>query len=76
VVADEKCGMISALDEALQRLEHRNPRQGKVVELRYFGGLQDAETAELLGVTVRTVGRDWTIAEPGCPGTRKLMVSI
>ena len=45
--------------EALRELEVLEPRLGKVVEMRYFGGLADAEIAEILGVTVRTVGRDW-----------------
>ncbi len=48
-----------ALDEALDRLE---PRQRQVVECRFFGGLEDAEIAEALGVTTRTVRRDWVKA--------------
>jgi RNA polymerase sigma factor (TIGR02999 family) len=45
--------------EALRELESLEPRLGRVVEMRYFGGLSDAEIAEILDVTVRTVGRDW-----------------
>jgi len=48
-----------ALDEALERLATVNERLSQVVECRYFGGLTEAETAEALGVTPRTVQRDW-----------------
>ncbi len=48
-----------ALDDALERLE---PRQRQVVECRFFAGLDDAEIAEALGVTSRTVRRDWVKA--------------
>ena len=48
-----------ALDEALERLAMVDERLSQVVECRYFGGLTEAETAEALGVTVRTVQRDW-----------------
>jgi RNA polymerase sigma factor (TIGR02999 family) len=51
-----------ALDEALERLTRLNPRLGQVVECRYFGGLTEQETAEALGVTLRTVQRDWAKA--------------
>jgi RNA polymerase sigma factor (TIGR02999 family) len=47
------------IHEALRELEAVEPRLGKVVEMRYFSGLTDAEIAEVLDVTVRTVGRDW-----------------
>jgi RNA polymerase sigma factor (TIGR02999 family) len=48
-----------ALDEALERLD---PRQRQVVECRFFAGLDDAEIAEALGVTPRTIRRDWVKA--------------
>jgi RNA polymerase sigma factor (TIGR02999 family) len=48
-----------ALDDALQQLE---PRQRQVVEYRFFGGMEEAEIAEVLGVTDRTVRRDWVKA--------------
>lgn len=51
-----------SLDEALERLEAIDVRQGRVVELRYFGGLTIEETARVLGVSVVTVKRDWTAA--------------
>ncbi len=47
------------LDEALHRLESLAPRQARVVELRYFGGLSEEETAESLGLARRTVQKDW-----------------
>ena len=50
------------LDEALTRLSRMDPRQGRLVELMHFGGLTEEETAEALGVSVRTVKRDWASA--------------
>jgi len=47
------------LDEALQRLETLDARLAKVVQYRYFGGLTETEIAQLLGLTDRTVRRDW-----------------
>ena len=54
--------MLLALDEALERLAALNRRLSQVVECRFFGGLTEDETAEALGVTVRTVQRDWAKA--------------
>ena len=51
-----------ALDSALDRLNEVDPRLGEVVEMRFFGGLAAAEIAQLLGVTQRTVERDWVKA--------------
>ena len=51
-----------ALDDALERLGKRNPRLPRVIELRFFAGLNEDETAEVLGVTSRTVQRDWATA--------------
>jgi RNA polymerase sigma-70 factor, ECF subfamily len=53
---------VIALDEALKSLEELDPRQSRVVELRFFGGLSLDETAEALGVSVATVRRDWSLA--------------
>jgi RNA polymerase sigma factor (TIGR02999 family) len=53
---------VLALCEALQRLEKIEPRQARVVECRFFGGLNLDETAEALGVSAATVSRDWTVA--------------
>jgi len=52
-----------ALDEALQRLAHVSPRQCRVVELRFFGGLSVEETARLLGISETTVKGDWRVAK-------------
>ncbi|MBI1853049.1 MAG: sigma-70 family RNA polymerase sigma factor [Planctomycetes bacterium] len=51
-----------ALDEALTKLEQNDSRMADVVKLRYFAGLSLDETALALGVTIRTVTRDWTAA--------------
>lgn len=51
-----------ALDEALRRLEDLDPRQAKVVECRFFGGLDNEETAEVVGVSIPTVVREWRAA--------------
>lgn len=61
-VAPERGADLLALDEALTRLQSLNPRQAQVVELRYFGGLSEEETAEALKISVRTVRRDWNFA--------------
>lgn len=50
------------LDDALSQLEALSPRQARVVEMRYFAGLEIEETAEALGVAPATVKRDWTFA--------------
>jgi RNA polymerase sigma factor (TIGR02999 family) len=52
-----------SLNEALDRLAGRDLRQCQVVELRYFGGLTHEEIAEVLGVSVPTVKRDWRVAK-------------
>jgi len=48
-----------ALDEALTRLERDDPRKAQIVQLRYFAGLEREEVAEVLGISVRTVDREW-----------------
>lgn len=53
---------VVALEEALEALTTINPRAGQVVELRFFGGFSVQETAEALGVSVRTVINDWNTA--------------
>lgn len=52
-----------ALDEALTRLSEQDPRQGRVVELRFFGGMGEEEIGRILGISTRTVKRDWRIAK-------------
>lgn len=61
-VVQDQAANVTALDDALQRLETIDARQGKVVELRFFGGLSIEETAEVLKVSPGTVMRDWTFA--------------
>jgi RNA polymerase sigma factor (TIGR02999 family) len=53
---------VVALDDALTALAALDERQARVVEMRYFAGLTEEETAEALGVSVRTVRRDWSLA--------------
>lgn len=50
---------VLALDEALSRLEADDPRKGRIVMLRYFAGLSEAETAAVLDISERTVRREW-----------------
>ena len=51
------------LDDALDALTRLDPRKGRVIELRFFGGLSAAETAAVLDVSAKTVIRDWTFAK-------------
>lgn len=53
---------VLAVDQALDRLEARSPRLARVVECRFFAGLDEVETAEALGVSLRTVQREWVRA--------------
>jgi len=62
-VAMQRTTDMVALDDALKTLEALDPRQSKVVELRFFGGLSLEETAEALRVSVATVRRDWSLAQ-------------
>jgi RNA polymerase sigma factor (TIGR02999 family) len=62
VVRESRAGEIVALDDALTRLAELNERQSKVVEFRFFAGLTQEEIAEVLGVSVPTVRRDWRLA--------------
>jgi RNA polymerase sigma factor (TIGR02999 family) len=59
---EERAEVLLALDEALRELSEVDERLARVVELRYFGGLTETEAAEVLGVTERTVRRDWVKA--------------
>ena len=63
-LSDERAGSLDlvALDAALQELETLAPRQGRVVEMRFFAGLDIDETAEVLGISRATVKRDWSFA--------------
>lgn len=59
---DAEMEQLLALDEALTRLAECNPRGSAVVEHRFFGGLTELETATVLGVSAKTVQRDWRAA--------------
>jgi RNA polymerase sigma-70 factor, ECF subfamily len=59
----ERDSSLVALDEALEAFTKLAPRQAKVVELRYFGGLSEEETAEVLKISARTVRRDWDFSK-------------
>src|SRR5439155_10907052 len=60
--ADDDAETLLAIDDALERLATVEPRLARVVECRFYGGLSHEEIAEALGVTVRTVERDWAKA--------------
>ncbi len=62
-VALERSADLIALDDALETLEKLDPRQARVIELRFFAGLSNEETAEALKVSVGTVRRDCSLAE-------------
>jgi RNA polymerase sigma factor (TIGR02999 family) len=62
IAAEVRPEELLALCEALERLERLEPRQARVVECRFFGGLSLEETAVALSVSPATVSRDWTIA--------------
>jgi RNA polymerase sigma factor (TIGR02999 family) len=53
---------VSAIDQALVRLEQIDQRQAQIVEMRYFGGLTVEQTAEAIGISEATVKREWTLA--------------
>jgi RNA polymerase sigma-70 factor (ECF subfamily) len=59
---EEQSDDLVSLDEALERLAKFDARQSRVVELRFFGGLTTDETAEVLGISSKTVKRDWAVA--------------
>ncbi|MEA2204122.1 MAG: hypothetical protein QOE77_898 [Blastocatellia bacterium] len=62
IVAKERAPDLLVLDEALNRLAEIDPRRGQVVELRYFGGLNNEEIAGVLKISENTVTRDWNMA--------------
>jgi RNA polymerase sigma factor (TIGR02999 family) len=62
IAVDACAETLLAIDDALDRLAAVEPRLAKVVECRFFGGLSEKEIAEALGITERTVERDWAKA--------------
>ena len=63
VLSPERDSSLVAMDEALEAFSTVAPRQAKVVELRYFGGLTEEEIVEVLRISPRTVRRDWEFAK-------------
>ena len=62
LVTEKRSEELLALDEALERLAAQDPRKSRIVELRYFGGLTEKETAAFLKLSDRTVRREWRMA--------------
>jgi RNA polymerase sigma factor (TIGR02999 family) len=62
-IAQERGVDVMAIDEALQKLTALDERQGKVVEMRFFGGMSLEEIAEVLRVSLGTIKRDWSLAK-------------
>lgn len=60
--AESSAEELLALDEALKKLEHQDPRKAEIVNLRYFAGLTQKEIAGVLGLSLRTVVQEWRIA--------------
>ena len=60
---DDQAELILEIEEGMRQLESLNPRLARVVEARFFAGLSEEETAEALGITTRTVQRDWVKAK-------------
>lgn len=63
ISVEERAGSIIALDEALERLSKFDIRQVQIVEMRFFGGMNNGEIAELLEISERTVVREWQSAK-------------
>lgn len=62
LAAGEDSGELLAVDEALRRLEGQDGRAAEVAKLRFFGGLTSEEAARVLGISVRSVHREWSVA--------------
>jgi len=63
IVSQQKASEVIALDDALKELARLDPRQSRIVELRFFGGLTVEETAEVLHVSPVTIKREWSTAK-------------
>ncbi len=63
LIAHDRFEDIVAIDEVLGRLSAMDPEQGRIVELRFFAGLNVEETAEVMGISPRTVKREWRLAK-------------
>jgi RNA polymerase sigma-70 factor (ECF subfamily) len=72
VFAPEQASELIKLEESLERLAKIDPRQAKIVELRFFGGLTVEQTATVMGVSPKTVKRDWSMAKAWLHGDLKV----
>ena len=63
IFSEQKADELLAVDDSLNQLAKIDPRQAKTVEMRFFGGLSIEEAAEVLGVSPKTVKRDWSVAK-------------
>ncbi len=63
IVEKRDYAQIAIVDEALSRLQERDPRQAAIVELKFFGGLTEEEVSEIMGISLITVKRDWKMAK-------------
>lgn len=63
VFSPERSSELLSLDESLRRLTKLDPRQGRIVELRFFGGLTVEETAHVMGLSPKTIKREWSMAK-------------
>jgi RNA polymerase sigma-70 factor (ECF subfamily) len=70
-ISTERCDELLVLDQALERLAKFDERQCRVVELRFFGGLTVEETATVLGISPKTVKREWSMAKAWLYGEMK-----
>jgi RNA polymerase sigma-70 factor, ECF subfamily len=71
VFSPERSSEYLRIDESLERLTKLDPRQGRIVELRFFGGLTVEETARVLGISPKTVKREWSMAKAWLHGDLK-----
>jgi len=67
-LAEGRCEELLAVDQALARLAERDVRLSEIVEMKFFAGLTDEETAEALGISSRTVKREWRVAKAWLQG--------
>jgi len=62
IAVDDRSGTLLEIDEALRKFTAIDPERARIVELRFFGGLSNAETGEILGVSTRSIERAWRVA--------------
>jgi len=63
LVSEQQLELVIAVDESLKRLEQIDPKQSRLIELRFFAGLNVAQTAAVLGISTATVKREWQFAK-------------